>query len=117
MPNKLHRIIALDVCISDSVGFKAIGYKGLETGSRDIVSHAVAQNNIIFVFQSPLNPGNRPFGDHLVSHGDAVKGNIFNPDVAFAVEDCRLIYDKAVKRGATSIRSPWVESVRLLNLG
>lgn len=40
-------------------GFEELAYKGLETGSRDIVAHAVRQNRIIFVFESPLNPGNK----------------------------------------------------------
>ncbi|KAI8913282.1 Glyoxalase/Bleomycin resistance protein/Dihydroxybiphenyl dioxygenase [Gorgonomyces haynaldii] len=86
-------------------GFEAIGYRGLETGHRDVVSHAVKQNDIVFVFQSPLNPGNRQFGDHLTMHGDAVK-----VDVAFTVDNCRGIYERAVARGAKSIRSPWEES-------
>ncbi|KAI8820748.1 Glyoxalase/Bleomycin resistance protein/Dihydroxybiphenyl dioxygenase [Fimicolochytrium jonesii] len=84
-------------------GFEAVGYKGLETGDRDVASHAVRQNNIVFVFQSPLNPGNTEFGDHLQLHGDAVK------NVAYAVDDCRRIYEAAVARGARSIRAPWVE--------
>ncbi|XJO71723.1 hypothetical protein BDV3_001191 [Batrachochytrium dendrobatidis] len=61
-------------------GFEPIGYKGLETGSRDMT-----------------------FGDHLTLHGDAVK------DVAFEVDDVRGIYAKAVGRGARSIREPWEE--------
>jgi 4-hydroxyphenylpyruvate dioxygenase len=80
-----------------------MGYKGLETGSRQIVSHAVRQDNITFVFQSPLEPNHQIMGDHLSLHGDAVK------DVAFTVDDCRGIYKKAVERGARSIREPWEE--------
>ena len=41
---------------------------------------------IIFVFQSPLFPGNTEMGDHLTAHGDGVK------DIAFSVEDCRSLY-------------------------
>ena len=37
-------------------------------------------------------------------HGDAVK------DVAFTVDDARGLYNKAVSRGAKSIREPWEES-------
>ncbi|KAJ3268802.1 hypothetical protein HK104_005255, partial [Borealophlyctis nickersoniae] len=84
-------------------GFTSLGYKGLETGHRDVASHAVSQNGITFVFQSPLNPGNTLFSDHQNLHGDAAK------DVAFAVDDCRAIWKKAVARGAKSIRSPWEE--------
>jgi 4-hydroxyphenylpyruvate dioxygenase len=37
-------------------------------------------------------------------HGDAVK------DVAFTVDDCKGIYDKAIARGGKSIRAPWEET-------
>ena len=41
---------------------------------------------VIFVFQSPLFPGNEEMGAHLSTHGDGVK------DIAFNVEDCRALY-------------------------
>ncbi|KAI8808487.1 Glyoxalase/Bleomycin resistance protein/Dihydroxybiphenyl dioxygenase [Cladochytrium replicatum] len=82
-------------------GFRPIGYKGLETGDREVASHAIANNNCVFVFQSPLNPGDKAMGDHLVTHADAVK------DVAFTVDDCCGIWKKAVERGARSVRDPW----------
>ncbi|KAI9101993.1 Glyoxalase/Bleomycin resistance protein/Dihydroxybiphenyl dioxygenase [Phlyctochytrium arcticum] len=84
-------------------GFESIGYKGLETGHRQVVSHAVKQDNIVFVFQSTLEPGNKEMGDFMALHGDAVK------NVAFSVDDCRTIYRKAVERGAKSVREPWEE--------
>lgn len=68
------------------------------------MSHAVCQNKIIFVFQSPLNPGNKEMGDHLVTHGDGVK------DIAFSVEDCKALFAKAVERGAKPVREPWEET-------
>ncbi|KAI8814690.1 Glyoxalase/Bleomycin resistance protein/Dihydroxybiphenyl dioxygenase [Cladochytrium replicatum] len=85
-------------------GFRPIGYKGLETGDREVASHAIANNCCVFVFQSPLNPGDKAMGDHLVTHADAVK------DVAFTVDDCRGIWKKAVERGARSVRDPWEKS-------
>lgn len=85
-------------------GFKPIGYKGLETGSRDIVSHVVRQNDVTLVFQSALVPGQKEMGDHLVLHGDGVK------DIAFTCDDARGIYKKAVERGAKSVREPWEET-------
>ncbi|KAJ3113490.1 hypothetical protein HDU96_003357 [Phlyctochytrium bullatum] len=81
-------------------GFEPLGYKGLETGSRQVVSHAVKQNNIVFIFQSPLNPGNEAFDLFASKHGDGVK------DVAFTVDDARGIFKKAVERGAKPIREP-----------
>jgi len=81
-------------------GFKRIGYSGLETGSREIVQHVIKQDRIIFVFASPLNPDNQELGQQLMKHGDGVK------DVAFTVDDCRGIYQKAVSRGAKSVKEP-----------
>jgi 4-hydroxyphenylpyruvate dioxygenase len=37
---------------------------------------------------------------HLIKHGDGVR------DVAFTVEDCRAIYDYAVKGGAVTVSPP-----------
>ncbi|KAJ8043271.1 4-hydroxyphenylpyruvate dioxygenase [Holothuria leucospilota] len=68
------------------MGFEPFAYKGLETGSRQVVSHVVRQNKIVFEFQSALNPGNHEMGDHLVKHGDGVK------DVCFEVEDLDAIF-------------------------
>lgn len=85
------------------LGFKEIAYRGLETGHRDVCTHVIKQNNIIFVFKSPLNPGQKDFGDHIVMHGDGVR------DIAFTVDDVRGIYSKAVSRGAKSVREPWEE--------
>uniref|UniRef100_A0A8B9LVT3 4-hydroxyphenylpyruvate dioxygenase n=1 Tax=Astyanax mexicanus TaxID=7994 RepID=A0A8B9LVT3_ASTMX len=42
----------------DKMGFEPVAYKGLETGSREIVSHVIKQDKILFVFESALNPGN-----------------------------------------------------------
>lgn len=55
-------------------------YRGLETMSRQVVSHVVRQGKIVFQFESALEPGNKEFGDYLTAHGDAVK------DVALQVE-------------------------------
>ena len=37
------------------LGFQAIGYKGLETGSRDKVSYVMKQNKVSFVFKQLHN--------------------------------------------------------------
>jgi len=41
------------------MGFEPYAYKGLETGCRQVCSHAVKQNKIIFVFESAYEPGNK----------------------------------------------------------
>ncbi|KAK7172505.1 hypothetical protein R3I93_002575 [Phoxinus phoxinus] len=87
----------------DKFGFEPLAYKGLETGSRELVSHAIRQDKIIFVFESALNPGNEEMGEYLMKHGDGAK------DVAFQVEDCDFLVKKAKERGAVIVREPWVE--------
>ncbi|XP_056319264.1 4-hydroxyphenylpyruvate dioxygenase [Danio aesculapii] len=82
----------------NKLGFEPLAYRGLETGSRDVVSHAVKQGKIIYVFTSALNPGNKEMGDHLVKHGDGVR------DVAFTVENCDFLVEKARERGAIIIK-------------
>ncbi|XP_004076648.1 4-hydroxyphenylpyruvate dioxygenase [Oryzias latipes] len=87
----------------DKMGFEPLAYKGLETGTREMVSHVIRQDKIIFQFQSPLNPGNEEMGEHLIKHGDAVK------DIAFKVEDCDFLVKMAKERGAVIVKEPWVE--------
>ncbi|XP_054501965.1 4-hydroxyphenylpyruvate dioxygenase isoform X6 [Agelaius tricolor] len=87
----------------NKLGFEELAYRGLETGSREVVSHVIKQDKIVFVFSSALNPGNEEMGEHLVKHGDGVK------DIAFEVEDCDFIVQKAKERGAVVVKEPWVE--------
>eukprot|EP01094_Clydonella_sp_ATCC50884_P008103 TRINITY_DN173_c0_g1_i1.p1 TRINITY_DN173_c0_g1~~TRINITY_DN173_c0_g1_i1.p1 ORF type:complete len:382 (-),score=153.85 TRINITY_DN173_c0_g1_i1:857-2002(-) len=86
------------------MGFKRVAYKGLETGSRELASHLVAQGDIKFEFVNALNPGSSPFGDFLAQHGDAVR------DVALQVDDCRYTFSKAQERGARVLKEPWEET-------
>ncbi|XP_015273170.1 PREDICTED: 4-hydroxyphenylpyruvate dioxygenase [Gekko japonicus] len=87
----------------NKMGFEELAYRGLETGSREVVSHVIKQDKIIFVLSSALNPGNQEMGEHLVKHGDGVR------DVAFEVEDCDFIVQKARERGAVVVKEPWIE--------
>jgi len=87
-------------------GFEPYCYRGLETGSRDVASHVIKQNDIIFVFESPYNPEGpvtEELGKHQMKHGDGVK------DIAFQVEDCVKLYHKSIERGGSSVREPWEE--------
>ncbi|RSL39969.1 4-hydroxyphenylpyruvate dioxygenase [Fusarium floridanum] len=99
-------------------GFKTIAYKGLETGSRYFASYVVANNDVRFVFTSPLRseahfPDDEPISKsdrkllkemyaHLERHGDAVK------DVAFEVDNVEGVYYKAVEEGAIAVQDPLV---------
>lgn len=84
-------------------GFHPYAYKGLETGSREVVSHVIKQNDILLVFSSALNPDgktNETMSKDFSKHGDAAK------DVAFAVLDAVGLYKKAIERGAISVSEP-----------
>ncbi|KAK5997190.1 4-hydroxyphenylpyruvate dioxygenase [Cladobotryum mycophilum] len=99
-------------------GFDTIAYKGLETGSRCFASYVVSNQNVTFVFTSPLRsaahwPGEEPISEsdmkllkdmhaHLEKHGDAVK------DVAFEVDNVEALYHKAVAEGAVAVQGPQV---------
>lgn len=102
-------------------GFRTIAYRGLETGSRYFTSYVVANNDVRFVFTSPIRsyahlPAEEPISQdelvlleemhaHLERHGDAVK------DVAFEVDDVQAVYDRAVSGAdgiAVSVQPPRV---------
>jgi len=82
------------------MGFQRIAYKGLETGSREFCSHVVRQNRVTMCFTSPLNPSPSFENQFIKTHGDAVR------DIAMRVDDCKLIWKKAVDRGAVSVQEP-----------
>lgn len=83
------------------LGFQHIAYRGLETGSREVASHVVKQGDAVFVFESPIHPEyEREMAAEIARRGDGVK------DVAFTVKDCRAVYEKAIARGAQSIKKP-----------
>ena len=84
-------------------GFKHFLYKGLETGERNTVKHVIKKNDIIFVFESALNPNNAECGEMLSKHGDYCK------DIAFSVVDLSSIVAKAKESGAGIVRDIWEE--------
>jgi len=81
-------------------GFEHVAYQGLETGERDYCTHVIRNGDIVYAFTTALQPNNTEFYKELEVHGDGVK------DVAFTVDDARGIYEKAVSRGAKSVREP-----------
>ena len=81
------------------LGFQPIGYKGLETGSRDKVSYVMKQNQVRFVLSSPLSPGTE-MGLHIDKHGDGVK------DVSFSVDNAENAWKETTSRGAESVSKP-----------
>ncbi|KFP83388.1 4-hydroxyphenylpyruvate dioxygenase, partial [Apaloderma vittatum] len=88
----------------NKLGFEELAYRGLETGSREVVSHVIKQDwEMATTEQSTSALALVEMGEHLVKHGDGVK------DIAFEVEDCDFIVQKAKERGAVVVKEPWVE--------
>ena len=81
-------------------GFRVIGYRGLETGSRRLCSYVLQQGRIVFVVSSAMNPDDAELSSFLSKHGDGVK------DVAFEVEDARAAFTYAVGRGVQPVQPP-----------
>jgi 4-hydroxyphenylpyruvate dioxygenase len=89
-----------------------VAYRGLETGSRFVASHAVSNGRVTFVLSSPLRDASandiseedreqlREMARHQTMHGDAVK------DVAFEVDDVEAVYLEAVRNGAVPVKAP-----------
>lgn len=81
-------------------GFAPLAFRGLETGSREVLTCVVALGSVRFAFSSPLEPGNAEMGQHTMRHGDSVK------DVAFRVDNCRAVFERAVAGGAVPVSPP-----------
>src|SRR5210317_248356 len=83
-------------------GFQSFAYKGLETGSRDLVSYVLKQDKIKLVLTTPLNSKSE-INKHIVKHGDGVKV------VALWVEDAKKAWEETTSRGAKSYLKPVTE--------
>lgn len=83
-------------------GFEPYAYRGLETGSRDVMTQVVRQNDITFCFSSAINPGESVISRHVLRHGDGVK------DVAFQVDDVIAVFNRAKAAGAVCVYEPTV---------
>jgi 4-hydroxyphenylpyruvate dioxygenase len=95
-------------------GFSEVAYRGLETGSRDRVSHVLQQGRIRLVVTGTLRSGGELAAEHH-KHGDGVKV------IALSVPDAEYAYREAVARGATGLSAPRVQddehgSVRLAEI-
>ena len=82
-------------------GFRLVAYRGPETGVRDRASWLLVQDRLRFVFTTAINPEGEVF-EHVSKHGDGVR------DLALWVDDTRDAYQKAIERGAVSVREPEV---------
>ncbi len=80
-------------------GFTEVAYLGLETGSRDRVSHVLQSGRIRLVLTGALQ-SDSPIAAHQRKHGDGVKV------VALSVPDARAAFVEATGRGATAVAEP-----------
>src|SRR6266496_3454742 len=80
-------------------GFRRVGYRGLETGTRDQVSHVLQQGRIRLVLTGALD-SESPIAAHQHRHGDGVKV------IALSVPSAEHAYREATTRGATSVAEP-----------
>lgn len=83
-------------------GFERVAYRGLETGSRDVVSHVLRQGRIRLVLTGALS-SDSPIAAHHHRHGDGVKV------IALSVPDARAAYEHAVSHGAEGVEAPHEE--------
>lgn len=83
-------------------GFQSFAYKGLETGSKEVVSYVLKQDKIKIVLTTPLNSKSE-INEHIVKHGDGVKV------VALWVEDAKKAWEETTSRGAKSYLKPITE--------
>jgi 4-hydroxyphenylpyruvate dioxygenase len=80
-------------------GFTETAYRGLETGSRDRVSHVIEQGRIRLVLTGTLT-GEGEIAEHHHRHGDGVIS------IALSVPDATSAYEHAVAHGARGLQTP-----------
>ena len=77
-------------------GMSLVAWAGPETGLHDRASYVVEQGGIRLVLTTPLRPDGG-IADHIRRHGDGVR------DIALCVDDAKLAWREATRRGARSI--------------
>jgi 4-hydroxyphenylpyruvate dioxygenase len=80
-------------------GFRRVAYRGLETGTRDQVSHVLQQGRIRLVLTGALH-SQSPIAAHQHKHGDGVKV------IALSVPSVDDAYREATSRGAEGVEEP-----------
>jgi 4-hydroxyphenylpyruvate dioxygenase len=80
-------------------GFREVAYAGLETGTRDRMTHVLQQGRIRLVLTGALG-SDSPIAAHQRKHGDGVKV------IALSVPSVDHAYREATARGAESLAEP-----------
>ncbi len=79
-------------------GFDIVAYRGPETGSPDVSSYVLKQNDITFVLSAALTP-DHPIADHVRRHGDGIK------DIGFRASNVEAALQQAEQRGAKVVHA------------
>jgi 4-hydroxyphenylpyruvate dioxygenase len=82
-----------------ALGFRPVGYAGLETGLRDRTSHVLEQGRVRLVLTGALR-SDTDVARHHARHGDGIKS------IALSVPDVDQAHAEAVARGARSVAEP-----------
>jgi 4-hydroxyphenylpyruvate dioxygenase len=80
-------------------GFREVAYAGLETGSRERVSHVMQHGDVRLVLTGALRPDGE-VARHVARHGDGAKV------IALTVPDAERAYRTAVTKGALGVHEP-----------
>lgn len=83
------------------MGFAIEGYRGPETGVREMASWALRQGEVRFIVSGAMSP-DHPISHHVLEHGPGVH------DVALQVTDAGEAFTHALSRGAEAAYKPEV---------
>jgi 4-hydroxyphenylpyruvate dioxygenase len=86
---------------SAAFGMRVVGYRGPETGHRDLAEYVLESGSVRFLLSGAVHAGT-DIGRHVADHGDGVI------DVAIRVPDATRAYELAVERGAMGAQAPTV---------
>jgi 4-hydroxyphenylpyruvate dioxygenase len=86
---------------SAAFGMRVVGYRGPETGQRDLAEYLLESGSVRFMLSGAVRAGTN-IGRHVAEHGDGVI------DVAIRVPDATRAYELAVERGAVGVQAPIV---------
>jgi 4-hydroxyphenylpyruvate dioxygenase len=86
---------------STAFGMRCVGYRGPETGFRDLAEYVLVSGGARFVITGEVRAGTE-IGRHVAEHGDGVT------DVALRVSDVPRAYAHALEQGATGLAAPHV---------
>src|SRR3989337_1073121 len=83
------------------LGFRIVGCRGPETGTRETASYLLEQGQIRFIVTGAMGP-DHPVSDHVHRHGPGVH------DVAILVPAAEAAFATPVERGAEAAAKPHV---------